>query len=559
MSTDCLEYQINPETIRRAAEETADPVVVFEAALAKAGEDPSALYASHVIDALKTLRKKDELAYTRQILKANGHQTRLDKLTKPDSSALDESMADRIVQIARNRCKLAHDANGNGVAIIDDGEVRQVWYVDGNGFHDWLRAAYFEATQSGINGNALDTAIATIAAIGKHAGEEVEVHVRCAHEGTAYYLDLCDDDWRAIRIDANGWDVVRRPPVLFTRTKNMRPIPVPYKGGDVAKVWRHVNVPPSRQLPVLTWILDAYRPDTPFPVLEVTGEQGAAKSTSERRLRDLIDPNRVALRGRPKTVEDIFVAASNNWIVSFENVSHLSPEQQDALCTVATGGGFATRQFYTNGDEYVLETKRPIMLNGINPVATQPDLIERAVSIEAPAISANNRLDEKALEAEWQADYPEILGGLLDLFSRALRLLPEIKLPEKFRLADYQMLGEATARALGHNKGHFTKVFREVATEGVERALETYGVANALQVLMFGKQKPWKGTMQMLLVVLNALPEVDHSSWPKTARGLGGQLKRLAPGLRLKGIKVERPPKDRDGAQVVITNMNAKK
>ncbi|WP_298225230.1 hypothetical protein, partial [Acidocella sp.] len=99
--------------------------------------------------------------------------------------------------------------------------------------------------------------------------------------------------------------------------------------------------------------------DTPFPVLELVGEQGSAKSTTQSVLRSLVDPNKVMLRGRPKTVEDIFVAARNNWLVSYENLSGLTAEQQDAFCTLSTGGGFASRQLYTNGEEHVMETKRP--------------------------------------------------------------------------------------------------------------------------------------------------------------------------------------------------------
>ncbi|MCC6972213.1 MAG: hypothetical protein IT434_18525, partial [Phycisphaerales bacterium] len=398
----------------------------------------------------------------------------------------------------------------------------------------------------------------TIAAIGRHQGDEVTVSVRCARHGAAYFIDLCDEAWRAIRVDQDGWNVVERPPVLFTRTKNMRPIPVPRNPGALDKLWANVNIPEDRRLMLLSWLLDAFRPDTPFPILEFSGEQGSAKSSTQRRLRDLIDPNKVALRGRPKTVEDIYVGAGNNWIVSFENLSHLTPEQQDALCTLATGGGYASRQFYTNGDEFVLETKRPVIINGINAVATQPDLIERVVGIEAPTIPSDKREDEQTLESRWQADYPFVLAGVLDLFSSALKRLPEIMLREKHRLADYQLLGEAVARALGHPEGHFTKVFDQAVGEGVERSLETYGAAHALQVFVNGLTKPWEGTVMALLGELNALHCMDRSNWPKSPRGLSGQLKRLAPGLRQRGIIIEKMQKAREGALVRISAAGSK-
>jgi len=106
------------------------------------------------------------------------------------------------------------------------------------------------------------------------------------------------------------------------------------------------------------------------------------------------------------------VGAASNAIVSYENLSYLSPEGQDAICTLSTGGGYATRKFYTNGEEHLLETKRPVMLNSISGVATRPDLIERTIRVEAPRIPPSERREESELLKGWNEDCPKILGGL---------------------------------------------------------------------------------------------------------------------------------------------------
>jgi hypothetical protein len=59
--------------------------------------------------------------------------------------------------------------------------------------------------------------------------------------------------------------------------------------------------------------------------------------------------------------------------------SGISPETSDALCTIATGGGAAGRQLYTNGEEYIIKAHNPVMLNGIGAVITRSDLFDRAV------------------------------------------------------------------------------------------------------------------------------------------------------------------------------------
>lgn len=529
----------SPEAVKLAANQTQHPAAILEAAISRLNDDPSALFQVDIVGAARQLRASDELAYLRLMTRADGCKTRMDKLTAPERDTREPNAHDRVIDVAKSKCLLHHDANGRGVAVTTTGGIRQVWYLDGSGFADWLRAEYFDQYETGISDPVMSTAIGTLSAIAKHKGEEVEVHLRCARHGDAYYIDLCNSRWEAVCVDACGWEVVATPPVLFTRTPNMRPLPTPTPPGNIDALWQHINIREEDRALVLSWALDACRPDTPFPLLELVGEQGSAKSSSQKKLRDLIDPNKVALRGRPKSTEDIFVAAANNWIVSFENLSSLTPEQQDALCTTATGGGFATRQFYTNGDEHVLEAKRPVMINGINAAATRPDLIERTIHIEAPTIPPDERRDQAQLDAAWQEDLPRIFAGTLDLFSDTLRVLRNVVLTQKHRMADFQLLGEAMLQAQGHAAGEFSELYSRKVADGIARALESFGVANAIQVLLNGTPgKTWQGTTQALLSDLNRYMGADSSNWPKLPRGLTHQLNRLAPSLRAIGIEI---------------------
>ena len=47
-------------------------------------------------------------------------------------------------------------------------------------------------------------------------------------------------------------------------------------------------------------------------------------------------------------------AASNSWIVRFDNLSHLPDELADAACRLATGGGFGGRELYSDHDQAVV-------------------------------------------------------------------------------------------------------------------------------------------------------------------------------------------------------------
>lgn len=321
-----------------------DPVGVIEAALVRLKDDVGVLAEDDVIRAFSILKATDMPAYLRyrheaKVTNRDCSVTVLDKLVRNElpNSGEEPSAIDELVDLARNQCQLKHDADRNAIAVILMPGRQEVWRVCSTGFEEWLRAAFWRAKQSGVPDMTLKAALATLAAAGVNDGEEIALHLRAAKDDAGYLIDLCDERWRVVRVTPSGWQVLDHAPAHFTRTQSMRPLPEPARGGNINLLWQHANIPADRRLMVLTWLLDSFRPDTPFPVLELVGEQGSAKSTSQAVLRSLVDPNKVMLRGRPKTVEDIFVAAANNWLVSYENLSGLTAEQQDALCTLSTG------------------------------------------------------------------------------------------------------------------------------------------------------------------------------------------------------------------------------
>lgn len=545
-----------PSAATPSPDPSEDPIGFIEAALERLKIDVGVLAEAPVVAAFSLLYDTDKPAYLRlrQRAKLQNKDCSITELDKAVQQILpgggeDPSALDALVALARNQGQLVHDADRSAVAIITSRVHREVWRVQSTGFEAWLRAAYWRAKESGVGDTTLKAALATLSAAGVNDGDEVEIAVRAARDGASYILDLCDERWRAIYVTPRGWRILEPSAALFIRTASMRALPEPKGVGDIALLWQHVNIPPERHLVVLAWLLECLRPDTPFPVLELVGEQGSAKSTTQSILRSLVDPNKVMLRGRPKTVEDIFVAAANNWLVSYENLSGLSAEQQDALCTLATGGGYAARQLYTNGEEHVMETKRPVVLNGIAVVATRPDLIDRVIHVDMPVISAAARKDDADARAAWERDRPVVFVGLLDLFSKVLGILPTVQLAQKQRMADFERLGEAVARALGHAPGEFQRQYAEMVSAGIDRALEGNVVAQILEkvlpVLPGGK---WEGTASRLYELLDSHNVAERAGWPRSPKGLTDQLRRIAPAYRAKGIEISHLGHSREGA-----------
>jgi hypothetical protein len=125
--------------------------------------------------------------------------------------------------------------------------------------------------------------------------------VRVAEHAGKVYLDLANDAWEAVEIDAEGWRPVADPPVKFRRPRGMRPLPEPVPGGDLARLRPFVNVGTEADwiLP-LAWLAAALRPRGPYPILALAGQPGVAKSTLALVLRALADPCTLALRAPPR-------------------------------------------------------------------------------------------------------------------------------------------------------------------------------------------------------------------------------------------------------------------
>ncbi len=334
----------------------------------------------------------------------------------------------------------------------------------------------------------------------------------------------------------------------------MQALPSPVPGGNINSLRRFINVDDHDWPLVLAWLVAGLRPSGPYPVLIIHGHQGSAKSTAERVLRALVNPNKANLRATPKDGHDLMIAATNGWVVALDNLSHLSPWLSDALCRLATGGGFSTRELYTNEEEKLFNAQRPVVLNGIEELATRGDLVDRAIIIYLPPISKNLRLEEAVFWREFGQDQPTILGALLDGVVHALDHIDRVQLEELPRMADFARWATAAEEGFGMDPGTFIKAYAGNQESANELTLEASPIVGPLREFM--ERGEWKGTATELLTALDQ--KVTEStrrlkSWPKDGRALSNALRRLATNLRESGISVEFKESDRVGKKVQRT------
>jgi len=435
------------------------------------------------------------------------------------------------------------------ITIINEGTHSENHPLKSAKVKTWLIGLVYDEIGLVPKGFDAADAISILAGRALFEGETYRVYTRVAEYDGKFYLDLGSDDWSAVEVGSDGWKVIPSDevPVKFRRSKGILHLPEPEKGGDLESLRKVLNVPDGDQwILVQAWLVQAIKPTGPYPVLIVDGEQGSGKSWLGRILREMIDPNTAPLRRPPRNEHDMMIAATNSWVVIYDNLSGLPPWLGDTLCVVSTGGGMSTRELYTDADEALFDIQRPVVLNGITTLTTRGDLLGRAILLHLPRIEDGERKTEKEIKAELDRIRPGVLGALLDVVSHGIRELQNVRLDTMPRMADFVEWVVACEGALGWESGAFLKAFDSNQKESKVALIENDLFAMALINFLDSTPDPETGikdNIKGLLTTLETRSKVYPGSkidgWPRTPKGCGNKLRRLVPALRAMGIDIE--------------------
>lgn len=455
--------------------------------------------------------------------------------------AEDATQAQRLINLAQD-AELFRTPNDQIFATVEVNGHRETWPVKSSGFRNWLKHRYYREAGKPPSSQSFQDVLGILEAKGQFEGPVHPVSIRIAGHSDCIYVDLANDKWEAIEITPSGWNIVKNCPVRFRRTRGMSPLPYPVQGQSIEVLKRYLNLSNEDDFTmIVSWLVAAMKPTGPYPVFVFSGEQGTAKSTISRIIKSLIDPSSSPLRTTPTEVRDFMIGANNNWILAFDNLSGLPTWASDAICRLATGGGFSTRELYSDDQEIIFNAMRGVILNGIEDIVTRHDLADRSIIVNLAPIPEDQRLTEKDLFLDFEDDAPGIMGALCDAVSCALRNINNVKLERLPRMADFAVWVTAAESALPWEKGTFMKAYQRNLKEVVELSLDSDTIAVTVRSLMEGRQA-WEGTATDLLKTLE-----DHTDdkitktrqWPKAPHILTGRLKRAATSLRAFGIEVE--------------------
>ena len=236
----------------------------------------------------------------------------------------------------------------------------------------------------------------------------------------ALWWDAGRADGRCVRVDAGGWTVEDKPACWFVRTPSVKELPLP-EPGTLDELWAYVTVEPADRPLVVAWMLASTQPERARAagVLYLSGPEGAGKSSAADKITEAAGSsvNRKKFDPR-KDDRDLLVAAASSWILSMDNLSSLTAEQQDLLCVLVTGFEETYRRLFTTVDTMTLDLRRPVTATSIEIPVLRPDLISRMVPVELAPLG--RVLPEDELSEAWAEAQPRVFGSLLTLLSRVM-------------------------------------------------------------------------------------------------------------------------------------------
>ena len=143
---------------------------------------------------------------------------------------------------------------------------RECWLLKSTGFKAWLRYQFFSRTGRAPKADAFNQALDTLDA--KARSTALQRRYSCAGRNTkAKSISiLCDEDWRAIEVDTNGWRIVDEPPVHFIRRRGMLPLPEPVHGASIDELRKFLNGATERDFVLMVmWLLERAQPVWSLP------------------------------------------------------------------------------------------------------------------------------------------------------------------------------------------------------------------------------------------------------------------------------------------------------
>jgi energy-coupling factor transporter ATP-binding protein EcfA2 len=297
--------------------------------------------------------------------------------------------------------------------------------------------------------------------------------------------------------------------------------------------------------------------DVEQPIAYVYGPAGSGKTTLLKMTKDLIDPSVGGISIPVRNPDDILPLLNKTWIFANDNISKISDEMSDFLCTLATGGESSRRKLYSDGDVHTFNVKNPAYLTGINVEASNSDLLSRTILFKTEAVIDGKRLSGTDLQRKYEEMKPKLIGGIFDVLVKAIQIRPTLECKTNFRMQDFALWGAACAEALGIGADRYTQA---LDTAMRHRAFDAIYSSNAGRLLLdfLEEAESFEGSATELLAKLrehrNKSEYYDGDIIANSPNGLSKKLRQLENSLLEVGIRLDFDNRVADKRIIKITS-----
>lgn len=421
-------------------------------------------------------------------------------------------------------------------------------------FTDWLRLKLILKTGKPVE-NWIEPLIKTAASRARRNGTR-RLYIRaCSHDG-AFWFHLNEKQVLEIR---DGTTTLRGTQPLFRSYPHQAPLEIAHDAEitdlDLLDKYLYMNV--SEKELFKTVIATFAIPGIAKPITSSRGPPGSSKSTSQRMIKELIDPSRVRNEGSeyPKNEKDWFVRSQQHYIVLLDNIGRLTKYQQDELSRMCTGRTLEARKLFTDNTLLSAHIRIAILVNAIDLSNLQSDYLDRSLLWDMQRIPDDVRAPEETLWETFKEDAPRIRGAIFKLIAAAQTRIDDIRPPGFFRLADFARWATAIAEARGISAEEFHQQLELKAELQRDESITQSQLAEPLITFMSDKDQ-WEGTAKELLKLLTeqeygvpagelgneyVLIKNVPKTWFKSPEGLGKELTHISWLLPRIGLTVERP------------------
>lgn len=433
--------------------------------------------------------------------------------------------------------------------------------IGGQFLNSHIRMIYFQTGQR-LKAKELDDINEDLKSAAHAHGFTASVWYRVAQIPNGIEIDLGDDRHRRIAVTPGRVEMLNSgSQSVFVRNPHMGSITVPedVSSGDLSKLDKYLNMALENKVLVLAWLTytmaHAKVESSKYPILVFSGSQGTGKTVMSKLLLKFADPGSIGVRTFPNNQKELAIACQSSHVLAYDNLRFLSPVMADALCIAATGGSITVRKLYTDAEVMATRLHGAVILNGLHPFINQSDLAQRCLTIELLPISKALRQTDAELQEQLHQDYPDIYFGLLDLIARVFAVMPEIKVKEAERMAEFSKWLAGMEVVQGVQEGTYQKYYSDQIVNGQLDALQDNLFGS--EILAFAKlqERPWIGTPTKLYQVLNefsANRTARSREWPDNAIAMSKRLMPLVASLEAQGVGIQfKRGKER---QIVITN-----